>query len=355
VKLTFAEMADFLEENHNDFYPGVIKTVIESYGLQVEENLEFFVSRVVLEGTQRTVRATHKLFEALDIPPQPEVEKLLWGGVNLKVRYSGGERAGFARELTVGSFESGERELRFPFFAPPELADEAFVLRAHYGFGLVRLDTRSGLIASNRNALLRTSRPENVERALNTVKALRPFFSAIGLEDLESALQALSSLQEGEARMEGPYVVARMGGVFALRRGLMLGDPYLDGSLLTRGEVAVTFPEDVEIALKASYNDTHLSVRFPQVRIRLGEEEVSFERGFFEASIFRKHPVVRALQGGLTAELKLWEEGGAGAHEDLSPRMLSFLRAFAQHEEPLKALADGRFAPRVTAELFSQL
>ncbi len=355
MKLTFAEMADFLEENHDDFYPGVIEAVIRDYGLQVEGNLELFINRVMLEGTQRTVRATHKLFEALGIPPQPEVENFLWGGVNLKVHYPGGEKPGFTGELTVGTFEDRGRALRYPFFVPPELVDEAFTLRAHYGFGLVRLDTKSGLAASNRNAFLRTSRPEDVGAALNTTKALRPFFSAIGLEDLENALQALASLQEGEARTEGPYVVARMGGVFVLRKGLMLGDPHLDGSLLAKEEVTMTFPEDVEISLKASYNDRHLTMWLPRVRIRLEEEEVSLERGFFEASIFKRDPVVKALQRGLTAELRFREERGASAYEDLSPRMLAFLRVLTEHEDPFRALAEGRFRPHVTAELFFQL
>jgi hypothetical protein len=352
--LTVAEMADFLEENHNDFYPGVIKTVIQEYGIQVEENLELFVSGVVLEGTLRTVRATHKLFEALGIPPQAEVEKLLWGGVNLKAHYPGGEKTGFTGELTVGAFESGDRVLRFPFFVPPELRGEAFTLRAHYGFGLVRLDTKSGLVVSNRNAILRTSNPENVETALNTAKALRPFFSAIGLEDLESALQALASLREGEARMEGPYVVARMGGVFALRKGLMLGDPYLDGVLLTKGQVTMAFPGDVEISLEAFYNDTPLTMRFPRVHIRLGEEEVSFVAGFFEASIFKKDPVAKAIQRGLAGYM-IRKERMAPPYDDPSPRMLAFLNVLAQHEEPFKALAEGRFFPHVTAELFSQI
>jgi hypothetical protein len=354
MKLTFAEMADFLEENHNQFYPGVIEYVIKNYGIQVEGNLELFVSRVVLEGTQRTVRATHKLFESLGIPPQPEVENLLSGGVNLKVHYLGVEKTGFTGELTVGTFGSGERVLHYPFFVPPELAGEAFTLRAHYGFGLVRLDTKSGLIVSNRNAFLRTSKPEDVEVALNTAKVLRPFFSAIGLENLESALQALASLQEGEARMEGPYVIAKMGGVFALRKGLMLGDPYLDGNLLIKEEVTMTFPESVEVTLKVSYNDYHLKMSFPQVDIRLGEEEVSFKGGPFEASIFKDDPVVKALQKGL-AWLMVNEGNATGPYSDLSPRMLAFLNVLAQHEEPFKALAEGRLRPYVTAELFSQL
>jgi hypothetical protein len=354
MKLTFAEMADFLEENHDEFYPGVIKYVIRKYDIQVEGNPELFVNKVVLEGNQRTVRATHKLFESLGIPPQPEVENLLWGGVNLKVHYPGVKKTGFTGELTVGTFGNGGRVSHYPFFVPPELVDEAFTLRAHYGFGLVRLDTKSGLIVSNRNAFLRTSKPEDVEVALNTTKVLHPFFSAIGLEDLESALQALASLQEGEARMEGPYVIARMGGVFALRRGLMLGDPYLDGNLLIKEELTMTFPESVEITLKVSYNDYNLKMSFPQVDIRLGEEEVSFVGGLFAASIFKNDPVVQALQTGL-AWLMADEENVASPYSDLSPRMLAFLNVLAQHEAPFEALAEGRFRPYVTAELFSQL
>jgi hypothetical protein len=155
--------------------------------------------------------------------------------------------------------------------------------------------------------------------------------------------------------MEGPYVVARMGGVFALRRGLMLGDPHIDGSLLAREEVTMTFPEDVEISLKASYNDRRLTMWLPQVRIRLGEEEVSLGGRFFEVSIFKKDPVVNTLRKGL-AEFKLHgEEKLANAYGDLSPRVLSFLKVLAEHEAPLRALAEGRFRPHVTAELFFQL
>lgn len=135
----------------------------------------------------------------------------------------------------------------------------------------------------------------------------------------------------------------------------MLGDPHADGSLLAKEEVTMTFPEDVEISLKASYNDVRLTMWFPQVRIRLGEEEASLEGRFFETSIFKKDPVVNALQTGL-AEFKLYgEEKLADACGDLSPRMLCFLKALAEHEAPFIALAEGRFRPHVTAELFFQL
>jgi hypothetical protein len=35
--------------------------------------------------------------------------------------------------------------------------------------------------------------------------------------------------------------------------------------------------------------------------------------------------------------------------------MLAFLRAFANHEDPFEALAEGRFHPYATAELFADL
>jgi ABC-type amino acid transport substrate-binding protein len=35
--------------------------------------------------------------------------------------------------------------------------------------------------------------------------------------------------------------------------------------------------------------------------------------------------------------------------------MLAFLRAFASHEDPFQALAEGRFQAYVTAELFADL
>jgi hypothetical protein len=90
---------------------------------------------------------------------------------------------------------------------------------------------------------------DNTKRAHELVKAFRPLFRALDLEDLEEAFETLTTLKDGEARVEGAYVLARRGEHWALRRGTVFSDPLLDKAfLLGEEELAFSFPDGLNIA-----------------------------------------------------------------------------------------------------------
>jgi hypothetical protein len=100
---------------------------------------------------------------------------------------------------------------------------------------------------------------------------------------------------------------------------------------------------------------------FHYLRIRWGEDEVFFakdDRFFFSGHILSANPLTPALQEKLRRELRTIERSGELAPDycgSCTPKMLAFLRAFAEHEDPLGALAEGRFHVYATAELFFEV
>jgi hypothetical protein len=116
---------------------------------------------------------------------------------------------------------------------------------------------------------------ENMKRAHTIVKAFRPLFRAMALEDLEEAFDALTTLRDGEVRMEGAYVLARMGERWALRRGSVFGAPLLDRAFLLGGEELVfSYPEGLEIALITNPIGHHVQIK--AIKVRWGDEVASY-------------------------------------------------------------------------------
>ena len=186
-------------------------------------------------------------------------------------------------------------------------------------------------------------RERNLERALKNARALRPLFASLGLSDLEGAMEALAGLKDGEARMEGDYVLARGGETYVLRRGSVLGDPRLDGAVLLGKSARLSFPGDVEFTFKTRWGLD--SAEIDWAHIRLGGEKILLHGRHTSITPLHKNPLVWELQRILVQELE--ERRG-----EFSPRTLAFLRAFVHHEDPFGALAEGRFHVHVTAEFF---
>ncbi len=89
------------------------------------------------------------------------------------------------------------------------------------------------------------------ERALALVRGLRPFFEALGLGDLEEALEALKKGGKGFQK-RGAYLLVWGEGPEEpsfLFRGKLFGDPFLDANFLSGREVVLRFPE-VEVVLR---------------------------------------------------------------------------------------------------------
>jgi hypothetical protein len=156
-------------------------------------------------------------------------------------------------------------------------------------------------------------------------------------------MEALAGLEDGEARTEGPYVLARGGDTYALRKGDILGDPRLDGAVFLGKSVRLSFPGDVEFTLKTRWGLD--SAEIDWAHIRLGGEEVLLHGRHTSVTPLHKNPLVWELQRILVRELE-------GREGEFSPRTLAFLKAFARHEDPFGALAEGRFHAHVTAEFF---
>jgi hypothetical protein len=227
--------------------------------------------------------------------------------------------------------------------------------------GLAEISVGSSLYAVNDRVFFEGKNLEDVQKALKGVEALRPYFSSVGLADLGGAFLALQGLEEGEAKVEGPYLLARSGRWF-LRRGLILGDPELDRDLLSGKPVTVSFPGGVEFLLRALLEGDRLEpwkLRLLEVGIHFKGEDVSFGPHFSPVDVFRDDPVFEAIQAGLQRGLKSLEIGLRSPFQAslnaCSPKTLAFLKAFVRSGDPLRDLTEGRLQAHATAELFAEL
>jgi hypothetical protein len=237
--------------------------------------------------------------------------------------------------------ESARPKENSPFFVkdiegrfPP-----ALLFTARPGLPVVSLPN---LVATRERVFFR-DRGRKLEGTLKHLRALRPLFASLGLSDLEGAMEALAGLEDGEARTEGPYVLARDGDAYALRRGSVLGDPSLDGAVLLGREVRLSFPGDVEIAFRTRWTPDDAVLDWAHVR--LGEEEVFLHGRSTSVTPIHGNPLVSEMRRALVRELE-------GREGEFSSEALAFFRAFARHEDPFGALAEGTFPLHVKAEFF---
>jgi len=347
------EVIELLESNRYSFTPEGVRALMEERNLKLEEDFDTLAQVVVEEGLKRMTGPLNELWDTLGIPSLPELEKSLKDGKTVRVwcvkpLTKGQERV----EVSIaGGLGSGPSErVPFPF---PEHLPEGLDVTASTGW--VTFYTPSGLLATNGRAFFKTNNQSDLEKALETARILRPALSAMGLPDIEEALGELKELKHGEARMEGPYVLARMGSYWVLRRGLVLGDPQLDGALLADEEVGLSSGK-VEIAFRFYWWREGANLDY--VRFRLGEESIYlWKDGLSTGYSLDLDPVTKVIRSRIERAFEYHERsGGHGSPlKGASPKMLAFLRAFAEYETPLQALVEDKLHPYVTAELFSEI
>jgi len=409
------EVIQVLEENLFPFTEENIRAVIDVYPPGADD----LVEEVLEEGVRRSMRALDAIWEALGSSPDDSVRKMAEEflrreeGVELLclprcLLFPDGDEEevedegahpdeGEGEETLLGGDRAGEGargvlkeelpdkkspleeepteemvlEVRFVReLDGPKLESRYALLPASGPFrtlvakikpGLVEIGVGSNLYAANNRVFFEGRSLEDVEEAIKGVKALRPYFSHAGLADLGRALLALRGLEEGEARLEGSYLLARNERWF-LRRGLVLGDPKLDRDLISGKPVTLSFPGDVELLLRASLERDMLQpwkLRLLEVGVWFKGESVRFGPHFPCADVLQDDPVFDVIQTRLEGELRSLERGIRSPLQAslnaCSPRMLAFLKAFAKSEDLLRDLAEGRIQTRATAELFAEL
>ncbi len=313
------------------------KVVMAAQELGIEGDIEAVFREVLEEGVRRSMEAIRGLQEAFGKLPYPEsvLEEYLRRESAIAVELP--PKGLFMKDVT-GRVDLVQDVVSKPFLARNDGFSYNLSLVAWPGLPEVHL---RNLHATRERVFFKDYR-FNLKEGLDNVRALRPLFASLKLPDLEGALEVLTGLEGEEARMEGDYVLAKSGDVYALRKGGILGDPRLDGAILLGREVRLSFPGDVEIGFRTRWDLDRAHV--DRVYVRLGEEEVFVDGRSALATPLHKNPLVSELQNALRQELRERER-------ELSPKALAFFRAFVHHEDPLRALAEGRFHAHVTAEL----
>ncbi len=321
----------------------------EALGLEVGEDPWKFGLEVLEEASKGMRRALGGLWRSFGSQLLPrEAEVGATNGERVKVSYPSRRGAPWAQADT-GSERTAFRPLRLP---PEGLAFEIEVWPTLVEVR-VRLEgaerAAPGLVTVGERVVFGTEGLDGVRRTLEGVRYLRPFFSAVGLRDLEGALRELAVLGEGEVRAQGEYTLARRGERWALGRGRFLGDSEQDGALLLGDRVSLRFPGDVEVSFRGRFSNHSVALR--EVEVRWGEEAVRFHRyAVFGSNLHRRDPVGDAIRSAFSADNVRIGIGGKP-----TPRMEALLGVLVRSEDPVELLRSGRAAPHATAELFLDL
>ncbi len=365
------KVVEYLENEGLPFTWEEVRRVVEGFGLGAEESPgtfanEAIVHKVITEGIRRSVGVAGKFLDLLGVPFPSRADlshdieaQLSWGQevglwcffrkrkFHLEVTLGGSGFAGAAKRSfhlpdskplrVIGEIglqiEPGRAVLRNPSYAPELMVSKGRAFFRLRGYELKDL--------------------EGLKKASRKAKALAPLLSLMGVEDLREAIEALRGLEEGEVRVEGPYVLARGEKSLVLRRGVIFGDSQLDGALLLEKGVSLTLPGGVEVSFRPSWIPEYVNLH--ELKIRWKDEVFQGGEGFL-ADLLLRDPITKAIRNGLRREFERLESHPSSSPlRNVSAKMLAFLRAFASHEDPFRALAEGRFQSYVTAELFTDL
>jgi hypothetical protein len=354
------KVIEVLEARNLPFTPKRVERAIGRHGLRVEGRLENLVEEVVAEGVKQGIDTLKGFSDVFKVSlPLDRIEEVFWEGGWVCVQ------ALTPLEVHTRRANGSTIDVLRPTASAPglELPKE---MELHVWPGLVRLRLGSRFQAVRGRAFLMAYGEEGLRKISEDVERLVPLLSAMGLEDLPQALGGLKTLDMWESRIEGPYVLARGAGLWALRRGPIFGDPELDGALLREDEIALSFPGDAEITFRIAWYPEWDGVGLQNLRIRWGREAVYLgpdldewesEVAGFLADPVEKNPVAEAIRARLEREVYFYEleEKWSRALSDASPRMQALVRVLAEQEDPLAFLAEGKLSPYVTAELFGDL
>jgi hypothetical protein len=270
-------------------------------------------------------------------PPPLEVEEALREGRGVLLWLSQGQKGtqvDFVVEDKPQKHFSLHRRIPIPLSVDSRITELRVVVDNVYA------QARDG----RSNAFLRTDRGER--RALKAVRYFRPLLEVLDLSDLERALETLTNLPPWEkGRVEGGYFMAKSPYFSVLKRGLVLGDPALDGAFFRGEPVVLSYPEGVKLFLEATF-----ALESEEWYAGFGKVEVKIEwRG--EAVTLRRDVSMRRwdflCDDPITSILRHELRMASYYQLDCSPAMSLFLRELSGQDNILKALADRQFHRKV--------
>jgi hypothetical protein len=277
----------------------------------------------------RAMRVLEGLWKALEIsgtPPLEAAERLVCGEDKVAmVSFSYGRKEAL---INVGfpSYVLGF-PTPLPTFPPVHLRSDPK--------GNVEVEVE-GIFAREGRAFFTTTTTSKMEKVVEVARSFHPLFEALGLGDLGDALETLAGLGEGEARMEGEYLLMRNEDPL-LKRGSLLGNFELDKAFLAKQEVALSFPGDMELAIQGRPSWEGL-VYLRGLEIRWGEEKVRFGTGSkqVKARANGDDPIGELVRKRVARELR-----NPGFRP--SPRMRALLETLVEQKKPLLALKKDTF------------
>jgi hypothetical protein len=197
------------------------------------------------------------------------------------------------------------------------------------------------LIARRGRVFVEARGLSELEEVLEGVRLLGPLLSSLDLEGLEEALETLATLEDGEARAEGPYVLVRKGNSRILVRGALFGDPTLDCELVAGREITLFHPGGVAIGLKADLRGGWM--RIQEGHVRWGDEacRLRCEGGIY---FVNEGAFQELLRRGLLGALERAE----------SSRMRALIEELLEGGDPIEALKEEDFVERVKMNLLAK-
>jgi len=276
--------------------------------------------------------------------PPPEVEEAVRGGHGVIVWHPAKERslAVYVRKRGVPLWEGPK------IYVPSDRSDHLSRMPSvsvEFEGGAVTANVASGLFLGEGRAYFRGYHLEEAMTA-EEARPLTPLLAALDLEDLEGALAALARLEDGEARQEGRYALAREGSLRTLWRGELFGDWTLDTAFLLGKPARLSFREGVRVVLWGHFHGKMLGLE--QVSVRWGNEMAFVAGGSLRV-------ICSALEGPLLPRLLRKAFAEMTRNEGLSAPLAALVEEAAREEDSAKALSAEEFFRRVHMRALSRM
>jgi len=299
-----------------------------------------FTRKVLEEARRWTEGVLDGFWEALGISSPPaEVAEALEGRGQVRLWCPWGRKAPLGTFSALLRTRSGDRYLhkQLDLPLPDRACPKTSVLWAHIGRVEVKIPPR--LFVRKERALFRTKDPRGIRKTLGEIALLRPLFEAMGLPDLEEALEDLTSLKNGEIRQRGPYLLARKERLRALKRGSYFDNPALEGAFLVGERVVLAHENGVEVALKGKLSEASLFLE--EASIRWGDEVAQLETAnWVFADALSDFAPAHLFRTFLNWDV---ENGSPGR----SSGMKALIAELASNEDPLEVLKDKELPRRL--------